>query len=101
MTCACRVARVIVIMTMQMDAMQSEVEDEPAEETKDIAQVAENFKKLGANCRQLLTDFYFKKESLRTIAANFKWTEATAKNNKYRCIEKLKILLKSNKSQHE
>lgn len=69
------------------------------EETDDItikrlARVKEKFKALGDNCRNLLKRFYYGRESLKSIAAVFNWTEATAKNNKYRCIEKLRSLLK-------
>ncbi|HMR82350.1 MAG TPA: sigma-70 family RNA polymerase sigma factor [Niabella sp.] len=69
------------------------------EETDDITikrltLVKEKFKALGDNCRNLLKRFYYGRESLKSIAAVFNWTEATAKNNKYRCIEKLRSLLK-------
>lgn len=54
------------------------------------------FSKLGEACRELLKRFYFGKESLRTIASAFGWTEATAKNNKYRCLQGLREGLKNN-----
>ncbi|HEY0040609.1 MAG TPA: hypothetical protein VGB71_08105, partial [Flavisolibacter sp.] len=60
-----------------------------------LAAVRENFTKLGNNCRELLNRFYFQKESLRTIALAFQWTEATAKNNKYRCLQQLRELIKN------
>ena len=51
-----------------------------------------SFRQLGANCMSLLENFYFNKKSLKEIAIENKWTEATAKNNKYRCLQKLKKL---------
>jgi len=57
--------------------------------------VRSNLAKLGDNCRELLQRFYYRKESLRFIAAAFDWTEATAKNNKYRCLQKLRDLIKN------
>ena len=48
------------------------------------------FKKLGENCREILKRFYFQKQTMETIAKAFQWTEATARNNKYRCIQRLK-----------
>ncbi len=48
------------------------------------------FAKLGENCRELLGRFYYQKESIEKLAAYFGWTHATVKNNKYRCLEKLR-----------
>ena len=67
----------------------------PAEENNYISLVAAQFSHLGDNCKELLGRFYYKKESLKDIGAHFNWTEATAKNNKYRCLEKLRNLLKN------
>ncbi len=50
------------------------------------------FEKLDGACRDLLTQFYFHKESLRTIADGLGLGEASVKNKKYRCIQKLKEL---------
>ena len=52
------------------------------------------FRQLGENCRNLLTRFYYKDESMKKIATDMNWTEATAKNNKYRCMEKLRSMMK-------
>lgn len=58
-----------------------------------ITQVKKHYKNMGEPCRELLYRFYFKKEMLKQIAAYFSWTEATAKNNKYRCLQKLRDLV--------
>lgn len=55
-----------------------------------IHTVKKQYKHLGARCRELLGRFYFSKQSLREIAAVFNWTEASAKNNKYRCLKQLR-----------
>ncbi|RYF87267.1 MAG: RNA polymerase sigma factor [Chitinophagaceae bacterium] len=60
-----------------------------------LGSVRDNLAKLGDNCRELLMRFYYRKESLRVIAAAFDWTEATAKNNKYRCLQKLREFIKN------
>ncbi len=75
-----------------------EMETMPVASEKEIQEVKENFAQLGSNCKELLTRFYFHKQPLRTIAAAMSWTEATAKNNKYRCIERLRNLMKTNKT---
>lgn len=58
-----------------------------------INTVKKQYVHLGARCRELLGRFYFSKQSLREIAAVFDWTEASAKNNKYRCLKQLRELV--------
>lgn len=53
-----------------------------------------NLKLLGDNCRDVLERFYYRKESMRSISEAMKWTEATARNNKYRCIQRLRELMR-------
>lgn len=61
-----------------------------AEEQNYIDKVQQHFKSLGEPCKQVLTLFYFMKHSMAEIALRFSWTEATAKNNKYRCLQRLR-----------
>ena len=68
----------------------------------DTASAAFNF--LGEKCRQLLILFYFKRNSFREIASLLKFgSEETAKNQKYRCIQKAKenYLILSKTDTHE
>ena len=51
------------------------------------------FKSMGKPCKELLTAFYFDKKSLRSIAIEFEIEENTARNNKYRCMEKLRKMV--------
>ncbi|SMP12843.1 RNA polymerase sigma factor, sigma-70 family [Algoriphagus winogradskyi] len=51
------------------------------------------FQKIGKDCHELLTRFYFKKESLTQVSRAMGWTAQTAKNNKYRCMQKLKNII--------
>ena len=74
----------------------------PADETTPITEVHEKeeqltitlsaFESLGQACKDLLKQFYFHKMSLRAIADSLSIEEASAKNKKYRCIQKLKEL---------
>lgn len=81
--------------------LMDDQEDHPEEPTADPEQllyidaVKNNFSKLGDSCRDVLTRFYFRKESMGTIAQAFGWTDATARNTKYRCLQKLKDFLKN------
>jgi RNA polymerase sigma factor (sigma-70 family) len=59
-----------------------------------INNVKKQFEQLGENCRELLNRFYYKKESMKIIAEFFNWTDATARNNKYRCLQHLRELVK-------
>lgn len=52
-------------------------------------------RELEETCRGLLDGFYYRKEKLQEIAQKHGWTVATAKNNKYRCLEKLRKIIRS------
>lgn len=73
------------------------VPDTTADEN--IRTVMTAFSELGEECKELLTRFYFSKMSLSEIASHFNIGEASARNKKYRCIQKLKVL--SNPKIHE
>ncbi len=75
--------------------LESQITDEEyADETDSyIDAVKEKYAYLGQRCRELLNRFYFMKQSLREIAEAFSWTEASAKNNKYRCLKQLRELI--------
>jgi len=85
--------------TVMDGTIETNVADElPTDQETYINDIKEYFKKLGDNCRHILTRFYYKNESLKTIATAMDWTEPTARNNKYRCIEKLREMLKTKTS---
>ncbi len=48
------------------------------------------FGALGPDCKELLTQFYYQKKSLRDIASELNLGEASTRNKKYRCIQKLR-----------
>jgi RNA polymerase sigma factor (sigma-70 family) len=65
----------------------------PKEENDHLALIKKHFVDLGENCKKILTMYYYKNDSLRKIADEMGWTEPTAKNNKYRCIQRLRELV--------
>jgi len=70
--------------------------DETSTDTyEQLNNAMEAFRQLGNECKQLLTHFYFEKKSLREIAMAFEIGEASARNKKYRCINKLRELAKT------
>ncbi|PCE62979.1 RNA polymerase sigma factor [Sediminicola luteus] len=48
--------------------------------------------RLGPQCRQLLTLFYFERRSIADIARTTGLTPGSTRNQKYRCMQKLKSL---------
>lgn len=79
--------------TVPLDNFYEKEEDVDDEKEIQIKKIEISFKTLGENCKELLTRFYYKKESMSMIAKAFDWTEATARNNKYRCIQRMKEML--------
>jgi hypothetical protein len=69
-----------------------------AEENGYLEKVKIHFNQMGEPCKGLLQRFYFQKHTIKQIASHFSWTDATAKNNKYRCIQKLRDAVLNNKS---
>jgi len=80
--------------TGDMEREDEPVEVLPGEQSDFINQIKNGFKQLGNNCKEVLGRFYYKNENLKTIAAAMNWTEATARNNKYRCLQKLREFVK-------
>ncbi len=81
--------------TVYRESFAEQVEEEPEDKESSLVRIEGAFSKLGENCRELLTRFYYQKESIASLAKYFGWTEATAKNSKYRCMEKLRSSLNS------
>ncbi|HEY8388120.1 MAG TPA: sigma-70 family RNA polymerase sigma factor [Parasegetibacter sp.] len=84
-------------MTETPDVYESQEDCLSEDQEKYITKVKEQFRLLGDNCKELLTRFYYKQESLKKIADGFGWTEATARNNKYRCIQRLRAMMNHDK----
>lgn len=72
-------------------------DDEQDYVKKKLEQTMDAFKNLGAPCKELLTAFYFEKESLREIAKKLKIEENTARTKKYRCMEQLREIALASK----
>lgn len=73
---------------------EPEIDANPADRPIHLAVAA--LQQLGEKCRQLLLLFYLKKMPLREIAQRLQFSsEKTAKNQKYRCLEKAKLNLQT------
>jgi DNA-directed RNA polymerase specialized sigma24 family protein len=75
---------------------QIAIEEMPQHDNDYLEKVKLHFGTLSEQCREILNRFYFNKESMKQIAVFFSWTEASAKNNKYRCLERLRNRVHSN-----
>ena len=60
------------------------------EEQRNI--LREALHQLGSNCKQLLQLFYFERKSMDTISKELQIASTSARNQKYRCMEKLRTL---------
>ncbi len=81
----------------------NQIDEGVNEEEQDIfkqklKQAMDAFKTLASPCKELLTTFYFEKKSLRDIAEELQIEENTARNKKYRCMEKLRELVLASKN---
>ncbi len=91
-----RSARNKKTLPIAQDIESEESEDLPSEEERNIKLVKDQFNHLGENCKELLIAFYYKKETMRDISEKKGWTEATTRNSKYRCLQKLRDLINRN-----
>lgn len=73
---------------------EEQVETKQEEEQKHnlIAKAVQNMQ---GNCKDVLINFYFKKMSLREIAAKMGFTEQYAKKRRYKCMESLKLKVRT------
>jgi len=56
--------------------------------------ISEMLLQVQGNCKDILIDFYYKKLSLRAIAAKYDFTEQYAKKRRYKCMEGFKKQVK-------
>jgi RNA polymerase sigma factor (sigma-70 family) len=81
------------------------VEEEIEEKEKldlDFLHMENAMKRLGEPCKSLLESYYFKKKSMVEISEHFGYTNAdNAKNQKYKCLMRLKKLFFAENKQVE
>ena len=76
---------------MPVTTEQIDIPETIGEKEKDACLATAAFNLLGERCRQLLILFYFKKKTYRELASFLGFgDERTAKNQKYRCLQKAK-----------
>jgi len=85
------------VMTFQ-EAPDVEIEDDDYDFKLKKAKQA--FEHIGDSCKDLLVKFYFEKLSLNEIASVLGLDAASARNKKYRCMQKLRGLATLDKPQN-
>lgn len=73
------------------DQFADEIVDTYKEQESRLDRVLKNLALLGQSCQRILELFFFQKASMQEIANEMGYTnEANAKNQKYKCMKKLK-----------
>jgi RNA polymerase sigma factor (sigma-70 family) len=72
--------------------------DEMEEREEKINELLQYYNQIDEKCRTLLKLFYFEKKSFNQVAKIMGVTPNSAKNQKYRCINKIKELFKTTRS---
>lgn len=88
-----------VHLTDNFDQIE-EIEEPGVNEQQQLKNIKKHFRQLGTICKEVLGQFYFYRQSMRTIAEKQNWTEATARNNKYRCLQQLRKLINAKNIAH-
>ncbi len=73
---------------------EDQVEAKQEEEQKHQL-IAKAIQTMQGNCKDVLVNFYFKKMSLREIAAAMGFTEQYAKKRRYKCMKSLKLKVRT------
>lgn len=71
---------------------EENLEEENEENGKRLMAIRRAMAQLGEECKMVLTQFYFERLSIDKIAEGLKIGSASARNKKYRCMEKLRVL---------
>lgn len=67
--------------------------DTDSEQNNYIEKVKQQYGSMEEPCKDVLHRFYFLKQNMSEIASHYSWTDATAKNNKYRCLQRLRQMV--------
>jgi RNA polymerase sigma factor (sigma-70 family) len=95
--------RFLVIDDSEHDVVSVEEDiDEHEKENFEFQMMEKAMGNLGEPCKSLLEAFYMQKRTMQEIASNFGYTNAeNAKNQKYKCLMRLKKLFFSQYKSHE
>ncbi len=76
----------------EFDVVDANDQEELDSQSERVNYLHRLFHQLGEKCQQILKCYYYQKMSLAEIAAQMDYTPQSAKNEKYRCMQRLKKL---------
>lgn len=71
---------------------EQKMNETTVENDQKLQTVIKALEQMDTGCRELLNQFYYQKKSMQEIGAALKLDPASARNKKYRCMQKLKTL---------
>lgn len=80
------------------EAQETQVVGEDLYEQK-LEKAKHAFAQLGTECKELLSKFYFNKNSFEELAQELGLNIASVKNKKYRCMQRLRLLANPQKQE--
>lgn len=88
-----RSSRVKLKTELSENGIYAEPESEEDEYEVRLKEMKNALHKLGSQCKELLTLFYYAQKSMDEIGQNLKMNSASARNQKYRCMKQLRELV--------
>ncbi len=76
----------------EMDVIDTDGMNEISEQSERVKYLHQLFHQLGEKCKSILQFYYYQKMPLAQIAEQMGYTAQSAKNEKYRCMQRLKKL---------
>lgn len=88
-----------IVMTFAEAQETQETDEDLYDQKLEKAKLA--FAQLGTECKELLSNFYFNKNSFEELAQDLGINIASVKNKKYRCMQRLRLLATPKKKKYE
>jgi RNA polymerase sigma factor (sigma-70 family) len=78
----------------ELEIVTDEVSEKEEENLKKVRHMSFALTELGEPCKSILIQYYYLKQTMQEIAAAFHYTNAeNAKNQKYKCLQRLKKIV--------
>lgn len=84
----------VALYKTEIETVAEDVSDQEDEKLKQVRHMSFALTELGEPCKSILIQYYFLKQTMQEIAAAFHYTNAeNAKNQKYKCLQRLKKIV--------
>jgi len=86
-----------IVAIDQFHSLTEDIIEDHGEKEAQFEKIDRILKDLGERCKQILVAYYYKKKSMKEIAKEFEYaTVNSAKNQKYKCLERAKKMAAEN-----